>query len=77
MKHMETYGGIWNYETYETILCKLRKIKRNCSKTQFVKTTRSIKMKENKEWILTTLKSAIERYFLKTTTPKFWKCKEK
>ena len=34
---------------------------------------KSIKMKENKEWIVITLKAATERCFLKTAIPKFRK----
>ena len=49
-------------------------MRRWCSKIRFVKTARSIKMKENKEWIVITLKAATERCFLKTATPKFQNC---
>ena len=52
-------------------------MERKCSKIRFVKTTRSIKVKENKEWILIALEAATGRFFLKTATPKFGKCKEK
>ena len=42
-----------------------------------MKTARSIKMKENKEWILIILKVATETCFLKTAIPEFGKHKEK
>ena len=46
-------------------MCKLRIIK------GFVKTARSIEMKENKELILITLKVATDTCFLKIATPKY------
>ena len=51
-------------------------MKRKCAKIRFLKTARSMKMKENKEWILITFKAATERCFLKTATASFQKYME-
>ena len=40
-----------------------------------METARNTKIKDNKEWILITMKAATERYFLKIATRKFRKCR--